>query len=137
MLTSEIMETSETTLVRRESYGTVRYANEVLATIAGLAAADVPGVSAMSGNFMEGVGEILGMKKLSKGISVEVAEKEVTIDAAIVAEYGRAIPVVAKSVRANIIQSLESMTGLKVSQVNVHIKKLDLSTVGSQAMVYA
>ncbi|MEA5004100.1 MAG: Asp23/Gls24 family envelope stress response protein [Christensenella sp.] len=137
MLANEMMTTGETTLVRHESYGTVRYANEVLATIAGLAAEDVPGVSAMSGNFIEGMGELLGMKRLNKGISVAVSEQEVTIDAAIVAEYGRSIPVVAQSVRANIIQSLESMTGLKVTAVNVRIQKLDLSTVGNEAIAYA
>ncbi|WP_242861845.1 Asp23/Gls24 family envelope stress response protein [Christensenella timonensis] len=137
MLANEMTATGETTLVRRESYGTVRYANEVLATIAGLAAADVPGVSSMSGSFIEGMGELLGMKKLSKGINVAVAGQEVMVDAAIVAEYGRAIPVVAESVRANIIQSIESMTGLKVTAVNVRIQKLDLSTVGNEAAAYA
>ncbi len=118
---------TQSTLVRRESYGTVRYANEVIATIAGLAAADVPGVAGMCGNFMDGVTEIFGKKNFAKGIQVEIGEQEVAVHTAIVVEYGKTIPVIAQTVRANIIQAIETMTGLKVAQVNVHIQKIDVT----------
>lgn len=139
MLKNEMITTYENTLKPRsgESYGTVRYTNEVLAAIAGFAAADVPGVSKMSGSLIDGVGEFLGMENMSKGIRVTVGESEVAIEAAIVAEYGKSIPVIAQSIRSNIVRAIESMTGLNVKQVDVRIQKLDMDTVINEVAAYA
>ncbi|BDF59428.1 hypothetical protein CE91St36_22450 [Christensenellaceae bacterium] len=134
---NEMITTYENTLGRRESYGTVRYTNEVLAAIAGFAAADVPGVSKMSGSLIDGVTEFLGMENVSKGIRVTAGDKEVAVEAAIVAEYGRSIPVIAQSIRSNIVRAIESMTGLNVTKVDVRIQKLDMSAVGNEAAAYA
>ena len=103
---------------------------KVLATIAGLAAVDVPGVAGMSGGFVDGLTELLGRKNLSKGIKIELGEKEIAVDAAIVAENGRSIPEVAETIRKNIVQSIESMTGLRVREVNIRVQglKLDAQT---------
>ena len=82
------LSTQDTTAVKKESNGTVTFANEVIATIAGLAAVDIPGVAGMSGGFVDGFTELLGRKNLSKGIKVEVGTEEVAVDIAIVVEYG-------------------------------------------------
>ena len=73
----------------------------------------------------------------SKGIRVTAEDKEVAVEAAIVAEYGRSIPVIAQSIRSNIVRAIESMTGLNVTKVDVRIQKLDMSAVGNEAAAYA
>lgn len=111
-------ETKETTV---EEYGKVTFANEVIATISGLAALEVPGVSSMSG----GIVEKLGIKNPTKGVKVEVGEKEVAIDLYMVIDYGVQIPEVAWNVQENVKRSVETMTGLSVLEVNIYIQGID------------
>jgi len=101
--------------------GAIRIAEEVVSTIAGLAAVEVEGVAAMSGSLTSGLTEILGRKNLSKGVKVEVGETEAAIDAFIVVEYGFPIPVVAKAVQNQVKSAVETMTGLNVTAVNIHV----------------
>lgn len=103
-------------------YGTVKIANEVVAIIAGLAATEIDGVVGMSGGITGGITEMLGMKNLSKGVKVEVGEKEAAIDIFVVVEYGSKISEVASSVQQNVKDTVETMTGLNVIEVNVHIE---------------
>ena len=106
----------------REEYGKVTFADEVVAIIAGLAATEVRGVSAMSGSVAGGIVERLGRKNLSKGVKVEVGEKETAIDLYIIFEYGVRIPEVAWNIQESVKKAVESMTGLTVVEVNVHIQ---------------
>ena len=92
MTGNELAMREDITVAKRESYGTVAFASEVIATLAGLAAVDVPGVAGMSGGFVDGLVELLGRRNLSKGIKVELGQKEVAVDAAIIVEYGKSIP---------------------------------------------
>lgn len=110
------------TLNPKTDLGFIRIANEVVATIAGLAATEVDGVTAMSGGLGGGIAEILGRKNLTRGIKVEVGEREAAIDLNIVVDFGVKIPEVAKRVQENVKNSIESMTGLTVVEVNVHIQ---------------
>lgn len=103
-------------------YGTVKIANEVVAIIAGLAATEIDGVLGMSGGITGDITEMLGMKNLSKGVKVEVGEKESAIDIFIVVEYGSRISEVAKLVQQNVKDTVETMTGLNVIEVNVHVQ---------------
>ena len=105
-----------------EKNGTVRIANEVVGIIAGLAATEVRGVAGMSGGVVDGISELLKKKSLSKGVRVEVGEKEAAIDLYVVIEYGARIPDVAISIQENVKRAIEGMTGLKVVEVNVHIQ---------------
>ncbi|ADL13247.1 protein of unknown function DUF322 [Acetohalobium arabaticum DSM 5501] len=105
--------------------GTVRIANEVVGIIAGLAATEVEGVAGMSGGFAGGIAEILGKKNLSKGVKVEVGEKEAAIDLYVITEYGIRIPDVAWEIQDNVKQAIEDMTGLSVVEVNVHVQGVD------------
>lgn len=104
-----------------DEYGKVTYASEVIATIAGLAAAEISGVSSMSG----GIVERLGIKSPTKGVRVEVGEKEAAIDLYMVIDYGVQIPEVAWKVQENVKKSIETMTGLSVVQVNIYIQGID------------
>lgn len=112
--------------------GDVRIADEVVGVIAGIAAGEVDGVVGMSGGFVGDISEILGKKNLSKGVKVEVGEREAAIDLFIVVEYGVRIPEVAQKVQENVKKAVESMTGLKVVEVNIHIQGVSFHQDGKE-----
>ena len=113
----------------RTAMGAVRIADEVVAVIAGLAATEVEGLAGMSGGLAGGFAEILGRKNLSKGVRVEVGEKESAVDIFVIVEYGVKIPDVALKVQENVKNAIESMTGLKVVNVNVHVQGVSFPDV--------
>ena len=101
----------------------IKISNDVVAVIAGVAVSEVRGVASMSGGFAGGITEVLsGKKNLSKGIKVDADEKEVKIDVNIIVEYGTRIPDVAFEIQNRVKKSVENMTGLKVTEVNVHVQ---------------
>ncbi len=101
----------------------IQIADDVVAVIAGVAVAEVPGVAGMSGGFAGGITEVLsGKKNLAKGIKVDVGEKETRIDVNIIVEYGSRIPDVAFEIQNRVKKAVETMTGLKVVGVNVHVQ---------------
>lgn len=107
-------------------YGSVKIANEVVAIIAGLAATEVDGVAGMSGGVTSGITEALGMKSLSKGVKVEVGEKECAINLFVVINYGSRISEVAESIQENVKNAVETMTGLNVVEVNVSVQGVNI-----------
>ena len=101
----------------------IKIADDVVATIAGIAVAEVPGVAEMAGGFAGGITEVLsGKKNLAKGIKVEVGEKDTKIDVNIIVEYGVRIPDVAFEIQNRVKKAVETMTGLTVVEVNVHVQ---------------
>lgn len=106
----------------RTSYGTIKIANEVVGIIAGLAATEIEGVAGMSGGFAGGIADMLGRKNLAKGVKVEVGEREAAVDLYVIVEYGVRVPEVAWKVQENVKRAIESMTGLSVVEVNVHVQ---------------
>ena len=101
----------------------IKIADDVIAVIAGAAASEVPGVSSMAGGFAGGISEVFsGKKNFAKGIKVEAGEKETRIDVNIIVEYGVRIPDVAFEIQNRVKKAVESMTGLKVLDVNVHVQ---------------
>ena len=102
--------------------GTSRIADEVVSIIAGLAATEVEGVAGMSGGIAGGIAEILGRKNFSKGVKVEVSEKEAAIDLYIIVKYGVRIPDIALNVQEAVKAAIENMTGLSTVEVNVHVQ---------------
>ncbi|MFD1955855.1 Asp23/Gls24 family envelope stress response protein [Paenibacillus thailandensis] len=108
--------------------GTIQIAPEVIAVIAGLATIEVEGVAGMSGGFAGGIAELLGRKNLSKGVKVEVGQREAAIDVSIIVEYGNKIPEIAVQIQHNVKRSIEMMTGLTVVEVNVHIHDVHFKT---------
>ena len=111
-----------------EEYGSIRISDDVVAIIAGVAATEVDGVAGMSGGITGGITEMLGMKNLSKGVKVEVGDKEAAIDIFIVVEYGSKIGELGIEVQENVKDSVETMTGLNVVEVNVNIQGVNLKT---------
>lgn len=116
-------------VIREEhtNLGSIRIADEVVKIIAGLAATEVPGVAGMSGGVVGGITEMLGRKNLSKGVKVEVGEKEAAVDMFIIVDYGTRIPDVAARIQENVKKAIESMTGLTVVEVNVNVQGVTFS----------
>lgn len=101
----------------------IRISDDVVAVIAGVAVSEVSGVAGMAGGFAGGITEVLsGKKNLSKGIKVDVGEKETKIDVNIIVEYGTRIPDVAFEIQNRVKKAVEAMTGLNVIEVNVHVQ---------------
>ena len=104
------------------SLGSIRIADEVVSIIAGLAATEVEGIAGMSGGIAGGIAEMLGRKNFAKGVKVEVGEKEAAVDLYIIVKYGVRIPDIALAAQENVKQAIETMTGLSVVEVNVHVQ---------------
>lgn len=99
----------------------LKISNDAVATYAGIAISEVQGVYGMSGGFAGFTEAISGKKNFSKGIKVDVTETSAKIDVNIIVEYGARIPDVAFEIQNIVKKSVESMTGLKVDEVNVHV----------------
>ncbi len=104
----------------------IKIAEEVVAKIAGIAASEVKGVYGMNGGVVEGISEIFGKKSFSKGVKVQVTDKDATIDLYIIVEYGCRIPDIAWEIQNRVKASVEQMTGLKVLEVNIHVQGVNL-----------
>ncbi|MGJ0846668.1 Asp23/Gls24 family envelope stress response protein [Tissierella praeacuta] len=107
-------------------HGTVKISDDVVAIIAGVAATEVDGVAGMSGGITGGITEMLGMKNLSKGVKVEVGDKEAAIDLYIIVEYGSKISELGEKVQENVKNTVETMTGLNIVEVNVNIQGVNI-----------
>ena len=112
--------------IKEDNLGEVHVADEVVAIIAGLAATEVEGVASMAGNITNELVSKLGMKNLSKGVKVEVAEKTVSVEVALNISYGYSIPEVSEQVQEKVKSAIETMTGLSVAIVNVRIATVDM-----------
>ena len=104
-----------------EDLGTVKIADDVVAMIAGLAATEVEGVAAMAGNISNELMSKMGVKNLAKGVRVEVIGKRVKTYLALIVEYGYNIPAISQRVQEKVKSTVENMTGLEVSDVDIRI----------------
>ncbi len=103
-----------------EQGNTITYANEVVAIIAGVAAGEVEGIAGMCS--VSGI-DILGRNKnITKGVKVEIGTEEASVDLYIVVEYGTPIQKAAQGRQENVRKAIETMTGLHVVRVDVHVQ---------------
>ena len=130
------MENQEIELKKEEialQSNNIKIADDVVAVIAGVAVSEVEGVSEMSGGFAGGISEVLsGKKNLAKGIKVEVVDKTTKIDVNIIVEYGTRIPDVAFEIQNKVKKAVETMTGLSVTEVNVHVQGVNTENKAEQ-----
>ena len=117
----------------QSTQGTTTIAQDVVQKIAGLAAREVSGVYALGGGAARTLGALReripgASQSIGQGVSVEVGEKQAAGDLDIVTEYGVPIVEVARSVRRNVISSVEGMTGLQVTEVNISVNDVHLPT---------
>lgn len=109
-----------------DSIGSVKIADDVVAMIAGIAATEVEGVAAMAGNVTNEFMSKVGVKSLKKGVKVDVIDKVVEVDLALIMEYGYNIPATSQKVQDKVKNAIENMTGLDVSDVNIRIAGVNM-----------
>ena len=113
--------------ILNEEEDNINIAEEVITTIAGIAVSEISGVAEMAGGIAGGITEVLsGKKNLSKGIKAETDGNNVKIDVNIIVNYGVRIPDVALDIQNKVKQAVETMTGLKVDEVNVHVQGVNI-----------
>ena len=109
-----------------ENIGAVQIADDVVAMITSLAATEVEGVSAMAGNITNELMSKVGVKSLTKGVKVDIIDKAVTVDLAVMVEYGYNIPAISQKVQQKVKTAIENMTGLEVTDVNIRIAGVNM-----------
>ena len=103
-----------------DSTGTITYANEVIAIIAGVAANEVEGIAGMcSGGGFSDV--FIRSRNIRKGVKVEIGAEEASVDLYVIVEYGTPIQIAALDVQESVRKAIETMTGLHVVKVDVHV----------------
>ena len=121
-------EVEQTAVILKEddSTGVVQIADDVVAMIASLAATEIEGVSAMAGNITNELMSKVGMKKLTKGVKVEITEGHVKVALALTMEYGYNIPATCQQVQTKVKNAIENMTGLVCTDVNIRIAGINI-----------
>jgi len=114
----------------KEFTSEVKIAGDVIATIAGLAATEIEGVASMQGNLTNELVGKLGVKNLTKGVTIEFDEggASVHVALAVIMKYGYSIPKVCKAVQDRVKSAIENMAGLKVLDVNINIVGVETET---------
>lgn len=117
-----------TSYVKEEnfSFGTVKIADDVVAMIAALASMEVEGVAGTQGNMGNDLLSKVGIKNVAQGVKVNITGDEVKVNIALIIKYGYNIPNISSKVQDKIQQAIESMTELKVVDVDVRIAGVDI-----------
>lgn len=102
----------------------IRIADDVVASIAGIAAIEVAGVSRLTGNMSKDLVSKLGKKNLANGVKIAIIDGNVNVDVSLELEYGNSVRKVSEEVQLKVAQAIESMTGLHVKQVNVMVSSI-------------
>jgi uncharacterized alkaline shock family protein YloU len=106
--------------------GSTTISDSVVSKIAGIAAQEVDGIRMGSGA-SQAVGGILGSitgGPQTVGVTVEVGQEEAALDLTLTAEYGKSVPQLAEAVRRNVINRVESLVGLRVTEVNITVSNV-------------
>ncbi len=114
-------ESSKVVTLGANTEGEVKIADDVVASIAALAAAEVDGLDEMAGSFSNRLMNTVGVKQAGKGVRVDVVDDMVRVDLAIVLKYGFSIRDTGKMIQDKVKAAIENMTGLTVTDVNVHV----------------
>ena len=102
----------------------IRIADDVVVSIAGIAAIEVTGVSRLTGNMSKDLVSKLGKKNLANGVKIAINDGSVNVDVSLELEYGNSVRKVSEEVQVKVAQAIESMTGLRVNQVNVMVSSI-------------
>lgn len=111
-----------------QEHGEVKISDDVVGTIASIAAAEIAGVNGLNGGIAGDLAGIFGKKNLTKGVKVTIEDHTVQIDLNIIVDYGIKIPDVSWQIQENVKSAVETMTGLTVKEVNVHVTGVNLQT---------
>lgn len=112
-------------------YGKVIISQEVIETLAGLAAMECYGLVGMSSrNMQDGIADLLGWENISKGIAVDIEEDKVSLELNIIVEYGTNIQEVANNVMDRVKYVVEDKIGIGVQKINVNVQGVRVDNVG-------
>ncbi|MBP5454681.1 MAG: Asp23/Gls24 family envelope stress response protein [Lachnospiraceae bacterium] len=117
----------EKELMEQKCESHIKIANDVVGKIAAIAALEVEGVSAMGSNITSEILGKVGVKNLMKNVKVEIINSEVNLELSVTVDYGMNIPGLSQQVQAKVKQAVESMTSLKVNDVNVRIAGINFN----------
>lgn len=107
--------------------------DEVLAIMAGVAAAEVKSVHKMSGGFAGGIVEAFGRRNLSKGVKVVTRDDKIIIDLYVIIKYGYRIPEAAFEIQENVKKTIEELTGMEIDSVNIHVQGVNFGDSSDSA----
>lgn len=110
-----------------KALGEVKIANEVIASIAGLAAAEVEGVYAMCGNLSSELADRFGMRNYTKGVKLKIEASVVSLELFITISYGYSVPKICTMIQEKVKAAIENMTGLTVGLVDVHVTGVNIN----------
>ncbi len=113
------MPENKESIVRLEEAGTLHIAEDVVASIAALAASEVEGVAQLA--IGTGVADLISKKSLSRGVKITLDAQKVNVDVYIITAYGYSITTVASKVQDKVKKAIETMSGLEAGTVNVHV----------------
>ncbi len=119
---------AEKTQINALEYGNVNISDDVIGIITSIAAAEIEGVNGLSGGFAKDIAEMFGVKNLKKGVKVEIEDNVVVVDLNIIVDFGIKIPDVAWQVQENVKTAVETMTGLSVKEVNIHVQGINMES---------
>lgn len=110
-------------VVHSQDMGSVKISEEVIASIAGITTLEVEGVDSLAA----GISGLLAKKSPARGIKILLENERVSVDIYIALRYGYSLPDVAKKIQANVAVAIESMTGLNVPTINVHVTSVSFA----------
>ena len=115
-----------------DSTGTITYANEVIAIISGVAAGEVEGIAGMCTS--GGISDVFNRNRnITRGVRVEIGSEEASVDLYVIIEYGTPIQTAALNVQENVRKAIETMTGLHVVRVDVHVQGVSFEKENKEA----
>lgn len=106
--------------------GDIKISDDVVASIAGLATAEIEGVTSIAGHITSEIVGRSGVKNLSKGIKLSIKDGVVTIDLYINIRYGYSIPKITAQIQERVKNAIESMTGLVTDSITIHIVDIEV-----------
>jgi len=110
---------------KTQGHGVVKISEDVVGVIAGIAASEIEGIQGLHPTLTGGITQVVtGKRNVTKGVKVTVGENDAIIDMVVSIEYGFKIPDVVHKAQINVKETVETITGLKVSAVNVYVNNI-------------
>jgi len=124
-----VMSEKKVNEIEQDVVGEIKISADVITVIAHTVASEIEGVAGMNPNLSENISSVLGRKNPTKGVKVEIDGSNVTIDFFILVEYGARIPEVAWRIQERVKSAVESMTGMNVTSINIHVQGISFEKV--------
>ena len=112
--------------------GNIKISEEVVAILADKAVKEVEGIAGLSGSLADNIAVAFGKKSATKGIGVDIKEGEAVVHLHVIVKYGYRIPEIAWQAQEVVKNTVESMTGLVVTKVNVSVEGVQFPDEGTQ-----